>query len=101
VIQIQLDNSKQAEYLEDIRDIGMQIVFREITKQEVYDAFKKYVEYLSDDIKIQYLNTLKEIINNLNTQTPDDILFKMGQYTKKIQYKEPQIDMDLRMYAEF
>lgn len=98
---MQLNNSKQAEYLEDIRDIGMQIVFREITKQEVYDAFKKYVEYFSDDIKIQYLNTLKEIVSDLTNQTPDDILFKMGQYTKKIQYEEPQKDMDLRMYAEF
>jgi len=96
---MQLDNSKQAEYLEDIRNIGMQIVFREINKQQVYDAFAKYTEYLkNDDIKIQYLNTLKEIINELEKQSPDDILFKMGQYTKKIEYEEDLIDV--RMYAE-
>lgn len=96
---MQLDNSKQAEYLDDIRNIGMQIVFREIDKQQVYDAFAKYTEYLKDDdIKIQYLNTLKEIINELEKQSPDDILFKMGQYTKKIEYQDEPLGM--RMYAE-
>lgn len=96
---MQLNNSKQAEYLEDIRDIGMQIVFREISKQQVYDAFAKYTEYFNnDDIKIQYLNTLKEVINELEKQTPDDILFKMGQYTKKIEYEDEPLGM--RMYAE-
>lgn len=96
---MQLDNTKQAEYLNDIRDIGMQIVFREIDKQQVYDAFAKYTRYLNNnDTKIQYLNTLKEIINDLEKQTPDDILFKMGQYTKKIEYEDEPIGM--KIYAE-
>lgn len=96
---MELNNTKQAEYLNDIRDVGMQIVFRELTKQQVYDAFAKYTQYLNDnDIKIQYLNTLKEIINNLEKQSPDDILFKMGQYTKKIEYEDEP--MGMRMYAE-
>ena len=94
---MELENEKQYEYLNDIKDIGMSIVFGECTGRQIYKTFKPYLHYLDDAIKVEYLQTLWKIIANLSSQTPDDILFKMGKFTKKIKYKTKE---SMYMYAE-
>lgn len=83
-----LENSKQAEFLNDIRDVGMEIVFQECTEERIYQVFRKYSTYMDNDSAIKYLETLKDIIANLDNITPDDLLYQLGKYTKKIDYED-------------
>lgn len=88
--KMELDNSMQGKFLMDIKDIGMKIVFKECTEQLVYDTFRPYVEYMNNEDAIPYLEQLKQILNNLNTTTPDDILMNLGYFTKKIEYDDEE-----------
>ena len=88
------ENSKQVEYLNDIRDVGMSIVFGECNADVFSERFEKYLDYVEKPS--EYLQTIKEVYNMMfkGECTPDDLLLKMGRYTKTIEYEEPEIEFD-------
>lgn len=88
------ENIKQVEYLSDIRDVGMGIIFGQTTVEVFIDTFEKYLDYIETPTK--YLKTLKEVSRLINDGkcSPDDLLIQMGKHTKEIEYEEPEIDYD-------
>ena len=89
------ENSKQVEYLNDIRDVGMSIVFGECNPDAFSAKFEKYLDYVKKPS--EYLQTIKKVYNMMfkGECTPDDLLLIMGKYTKTIEYEEPEIEYDL------
>lgn len=88
------ENSKQVEYLNDIRDIGMSIVFGECNADIFSEKFEKYLDYVEKPS--EYLQAIKKVYNMIyeGECTPDDLLLIMGRYTKTIEYEEPEIEFD-------
>lgn len=88
------ENSKQVEYLNDIRDVGMSIVFGECSADAFSKRFEKYLDYVEKPS--EYLQTIKEVYNMILAEkcTPDDLLLKMGKHTKTIEYEDPVIEYD-------
>ena len=89
-----VENIKQVEYLNDIRDVGMNIIYGTVNGEEVYEIFKKYTEYIFNTEK--YLNTLSSIKNLIDARdcTPDKLLMEMGQYTLDIEYEGEEYEED-------
>ena len=87
-----IENSKQAEYLNDIRDVGMNIIYGTVNGEEAYEIFEKYAEYIYNSEK--YLNTLTSIKNLIDARdcTPDKLLMELGQYTLDIEYDDEEED---------
>ena len=87
-----VENTKQAEYLNDIRDVGMNIIYGTVNGGEAYEIFEKYAEYIYNSEK--YLNTLTSIKNLIDARdcTPDKLLMEMGQYTLDIEYEDEEED---------
>lgn len=94
------ENSKQVEYLMDIRNVGMSIVFGECDADAFSMTFEKYLDYVSKPT--EYLATIKEVYNMIIREecSPDDLLLKMGKHTKKIEYEEPEINLDCLCYED-
>lgn len=88
------ENSKQVEYLNDIRNVGMSIVFGECDADAFSLTFEKYLDYVQKPS--EFLQTIKKVYNMIhcNECTPDDLLLIMGKYTKTIEYEEPEIEFD-------
>lgn len=89
-----VENIKQVEYLNDIRDVGMNIIYGTVNGDEVYEIFEKYTEYIFNTEK--YLNTLSSIKNLIDARdcTPDKLLMEMGQYTLDIEYEGEEYEED-------
>lgn len=89
-----VENIKQVEYLNDIRDVGMNIIYGTVNGEEVYEIFEKYTEYIFNTEK--YLNTLSSIKNLIDARdcTPDKLLMEMGQYTLDIEYEGEEYEED-------
>lgn len=89
------ENSKQAEFLNDIRDIGMSIVFGECDADVFSATFEEYLDYVEKPS--EYLQTIKKVYNMIHSNecTPDDLLLIMGKYTKTIEYEEPEIEFEI------
>lgn len=87
------ENKKQNEYLIDIRDVGMSIVFGEADADAFSLRFEKYLDYVEKPS--EYLKTIKEVYNMIHQGecSPDDLLLKMGKHTKEIKYEEPELDI--------
>lgn len=87
-----VENIKQAEYLNDIRDVGMNIIYGTVNGGEAYEIFEKYAEYIYNSEK--YLNTLTSIKNLIDARdcTPDKLLMELGRYTLDIEYEEEEED---------
>lgn len=85
-----VENIKQAEYLNDIRDVGMNIIYGTVNGGEAYEIFEKYAEYIYNSER--YLNTLTSIKNLIDARdcTPDKLLMELGQYTLDIEYDEEE-----------
>ena len=81
-------NSKQMEYLSKIRDVGMGIIFGQITTEVYIETFEPYIDYMEQPS--QYLKTLKVVAHNIanNECTPDDLLLAMGKHTLEIEYED-------------
>ena len=94
------ENSKQVEYLNDIRDVGMSIVFGECDADAFSLTFEKYLDYIEKPS--EYLQTIKKVYNMIHVGecTPDDLLMIMGKYTKSIEYEEPEIELDCLCYED-
>lgn len=94
------ENSKQVEYLMDIRNVGMSIVFGECDADAFSMTFEKYLDYVSKPT--EYLATIKEVYNMIIREecSPDNLLLKMGKHTKEIEYEEPEIDLDCLCYED-
>lgn len=88
-----LENTKQIEYLEDIRKVGMNIIFGTVSGEEFYSTFVPYGEYIEQDER--YTNTLTNIKNRIEIGecTPDDLLMTLGKFTLEIIY-EDEVDED-------
>ena len=86
------ENIKQVEYLNDIRDVGMSIVFGECDADVFSLTFEKYLDYVEKPS--EYLKTIKEVYNMILREecSPDDLLLKMGKHTKEIEYEEVHYD---------
>lgn len=89
------ENIKQVEFLNDIRDVGMSIVFGECDADVFSLTFEKYLDYVEKPS--EYLKTIKEVYNMIlrGECSPDDLLLKMGKHTKEIEYEEPEIDFGI------
>lgn len=89
------ENVKQVEYLSDIRDVGMSIVFGECDADAFSSRFEKYLDYVEKPS--EYLQTVKKVYNMILKEecTPDDLLLIMGKYTKTIEYEEPEVEYSL------
>ena len=89
-----VQNSKQAEYLSKIRDVGMGMIFGQTTPETYLNTFKPYIDYM--DKPSQYLETLEIFSQDLakGLCTPDDLLIAMGQYTLQIQYEDEVYEYD-------
>ena len=85
-----VENIKQGEYLNDIRDVGMNIIYGTVNGEEAYEIFEKYAEYICNSER--YLNTLASIKNLIDVRdcTPDKLLMEMGQYTLDIEYDDEE-----------
>lgn len=85
-----VENIKQGEYLNDIRDVGMNIIYGTVNGEEAYEIFEKYAEYIYNSER--YLNTLASIKNLIDARdcTPDKLLMELGQYTLDIEYDEEE-----------
>lgn len=94
------ENVKQVEFLNDIRDVGMSIVFGECDADVFSLTFEQYLDYVEKPS--EYLKTIKEIYNMIlrGECSPDDLLLKMGKHTKEIEYEEPEIDYDCLCYDD-
>ena len=88
------ENSKQNEFLMDIRKVGMSIVFGECDPDIFSAVFEEYLDYVSKPS--EYLQAIKEIYNKIamGKCTPDDLLLRMGAFTKTIEYEEPEVEYD-------
>ena len=89
------ENVKQVEFLNDIRDVGMSIVFGECDADVFSLTFEKYLDYVEKPS--EYLKTIKEVYNMIlrGECSPDDLLLKIGKHTKEIEYEEPEIDFGI------
>ena len=89
-----VENIKQGEYLNDIRDVGMNIIYGTVNGEEAYEIFEKYAEYIYNSER--YLNTLASIKNLIDARdcTPDKLLMELGQYTLDIEYDEEENSYD-------
>lgn len=89
-----VENIKQGEYLNDIRDVGMNIIYGTVNGEEAYEIFEKYAEYIYNSEK--YLNTLTSIKNLIDARdcTPDKLLMELGRYTLDIEYEEEEDSYD-------
>lgn len=85
-----VENIKQGEYLNDIRDVGMNIIYGTVNGEEAYGIFEKYAEYIYNSER--YLNTLTSIKNLIDARdcTPDKLLMELGQYTLDIEYDDEE-----------
>ena len=72
----------------------MSIVFGECNPDAFSIRFEKYLDYVEKPS--EYLQTIKEVYNMMfkGECTPDDLLLKMGRYTKTIEYEDPVIEYD-------
>lgn len=99
-----VENSKQYEYLMNIRDIGMAIVFRKADSSMVFEKFACFVDYFEDEQKsYEYIDSLQLIVTKIqeNSCTPDDLLFELGQYTPYIIYDDDEEDKEqTTLYGE-
>lgn len=85
-----VENTKQGEYLNDIRDVGMNIIYGTVNGEEAYEIFEKYTEYIYNSER--YLNTLASIKNLIDARdcTPDKLLMELGKYTLDIEYDDEE-----------
>lgn len=81
-------NSKQVEFLNDIRDVGMGIIYGQTTGRIFIDVFEKYLDYVA--VPTSYLKTLKEVSHLIEHEqcSPDTLLFKMGKHCPEIEYED-------------
>lgn len=89
-----VENIKQAEYLNDIRDVGMNIIYGTVNGDEVYEIFEKYAEFIFNSEA--YLNTIISIKNLVDARdcTPDKLLMELGKYTLDIEYEGEEYEED-------
>lgn len=83
----EVGNSKQAEFLAHIRDVGMQIVFGTFNKAQL-TVFVPYCEYMDDVDAVIFLTVLKDFANSEEQFTPDDLLLTFGKFVPKIEYED-------------
>lgn len=95
-----VQNSKQAEYLGKIRDVGMGIIFGQTTPEIYIETFEPYIDYM--DKPSQYLQTLKMVTQKIanNECTPDDLLLAMAKHTLEIQYEDEVYEYEEDEYED-
>lgn len=85
----QIENSKQGEFLGDIRDLGMGIVFGKTTGEDIERTFVPYAEYIEDEkLVLKYFEAIYRLAHS--TPTPDDLLLGLGRFTLDIVYEEEE-----------
>lgn len=83
-----VNNSKQMEFLNDIRKVGMNLIYGTVTGDEAFEVFEKYEQYIFNSER--YMNTLMSIKNLIDARdcTPDKLLMEMGKHTLEIEYED-------------
>lgn len=83
----QIENSKQAEFLGDIRDVGMCIVVGRMNGKIIEETFIPYAEYIEDEGKVrEYLTVIYDLAHS--KPTPDELLLGLGAFTLDIIYED-------------
>lgn len=85
----ELQNDIQMQFLNDIRDCGMSLIFRQFEARDL-DVFDKYENYIKEDYKQdEYIDAITscETALNCNTLTPDLLLLILGQFAPLLVYK--------------
>ena len=92
------NNSKQVEYLNDIRTLGMGIIYGQTTMESFVDTFEPYIDYVtSPNEYLQGLKLVAAMINE-NECSPDDLLLNMGRFVPNIEYKDEELSYDCEDY---
>ena len=83
-----IQNSKQMAYMNDIKNVGMGILFGQVNAAVYIETFEKYIDYIEQPS--QYLQTLKAVSKKIDNGecTPDDLLIAMCKHTLQIQYED-------------
>ena len=79
----EVQNDIQMQFLNDIRDCGMSLIFRQFEDHDL-NVFDKYENYIKEDYKQdEYIDAVTscETALNCNTLTPDLLLLTLGQFT--------------------
>lgn len=94
----QVENVKQMEYLNDIRKIGMGIIYGQVEAPHFIDTFEPYIDYM--ETPSDYLQALKVVSQSIHNHecSPDDLLLSMGRFTPHIQYEEEELSYDYDEY---
>ena len=85
-------NVKQVEYLNNIREVGMGIIYGQTTPDVFLSIFEEYLDYV--ETPTEYLKTIKKVVYMIHMEecSPDDLLMLMGKHCPEIQYEEPQYE---------
>ena len=78
-----IENNIQQEFLNDIRECGMSLVFRQLALKDL-DVFDKYEQYIKEEYEQdEYIDAVTscQTAHNCNTLTPDLLLLTLGQFT--------------------
>lgn len=97
----QIQNGRQAKYMNDIKNIGMGILFGQVDASVYSKTFEKYIDYI--DQPSQYLETLKKVSQKIenNECTPDDLLIEMCKHTLQIQYNDDEYEYEYECDDEY
>lgn len=90
-----VENSKQFEFLMNIKDVGMQIIFRKADGKMLLEKFAEFYDFFEEDsTKNKYIVSLQKIYTQINKGlcSPDDLLMELGQYTPLIVFDDEAED---------
>lgn len=83
-----VENTKQIEFLSDIRKVGMNIIFGTVSGEEFYSTFVPYAEFIEQDERyVNALNNIKRKVE-MGECSPDDLLITLGKFTLEIEYDD-------------
>lgn len=98
-----VENSKQFEFLMNIKDVGMQIIFRKANPDMILEKFAEFNEFFEDNsTKTAYINSLQKIYQGIDkgTCSPDDLLMELGQYTPLIIFDDEEDEEQMTLFDD-
>ena len=98
-----VENSKQFEFLMNIKDVGMQIIFRKADGKMLLEKFAEFYDFFEDNsTKNAYINSLQKIHQGIDkgTCSPDDLLMELGQYTPLIIYDDEEDEEQMTLFDD-
>ena len=98
-----VENSKQFEFLMNIKDAGMKIVFRKANADMIVEQFAEFCDFFEDNsTKNAYINSLQKIHVEVDKGvcSPDDLLMELGQYTPLIIFDDEEDEEQMTLFDD-